>query len=198
MKFSEITPDTKLNSPLLVGVAGTSKIKVDATRNAIDRLNLYCGVISIEIGNTGTNEQPCGYPEIYQGARKRAKMAKESQPEHIDVYFGIENGIDLVEQSGIIELDTWIDYAIIYAIVPGKSIVCTKSDKCVFPTGAVLATEQLPGGFKKNTVGKYMAEQKIVSRHDNPHIDLCRKSRLQFLEDAVFEALLHIFPKMRQ
>jgi hypothetical protein len=125
-------------------------------------------------------------------------MAKDARPEFIDVYLGIENGIDLVEQSGIVEPDIWVDYAIVYAIVPGESIVCTKSDKCVFPTGAVLATKQLPGGFKKNTVGKYMAEQKIVSRHDNPHIDLCGKSRLQFLEDAVFEALLHIFPKMRQ
>jgi non-canonical (house-cleaning) NTP pyrophosphatase len=198
MRLSEITPDTKLDTPLVIGVAGTSKIKVDATRNAIDRLNLYCGVISVAIGDTGTNEQPCGYIEIYEGARKRARMAKESQPEHIDVYLGIENGIDLVEQSGIIEPDTWIDYAIIYAIAPGGLIVCTKSDNCVFPTGAVLATRQLPGGFKKNTVGKYMAEQKIVSRHDNPHIDLCQKSRVLFLEDAVFKALLHIFPKMRQ
>lgn len=197
MKFSEITPATKLNSPLVIGVAGTSKIKLDATKNALDKLDLHCGAVSIAIGETGTNEQPCGYAEIYEGARRRAKLAKEVDP-RLDVYIGIENGIDLVQQSGQIEQDVWVDYAIVYAIVPGQSIICTKSDSCVFPTGAVLSTKYLPGGFVKNTVGKYMADNKLVSRHDNPHIDLCGKSRLQFLEDAVFQALLYIFPKMRQ
>lgn len=192
MKYSEINSSTKLNIPICLGVAGQSEIKLLAVENAIIRLGLHLTYSGIAISSTGVDEQPVGYSKIYEGARKRAKMAKIAYPE-LDIYIGIENGIEMIEDT---LPETWVDYAIVFAITP-ESIQAVRSDKCVFPTDAVLATSQLSGGFKQNTVGKYMANQKMVSKHDDPHIDLCGKSRLQFLEDAVFEVLLYIFPKMR-
>jgi non-canonical (house-cleaning) NTP pyrophosphatase len=190
MDFSEITKDMHLDAPISIGVAGTSRLKKEAGLRAVHRINLYATVDLVDIPITGTNEQPVGCLEILSGAEARAKSARILAPNY-DVCIGIENGIECIDGQ-------WEDYAIISASFNrGKTRIVKGSEKCMFPTEAVLATQNLPGGFEKNTVGKYMASQGIVKSHDDPHIDLCGKSRIQILEDVIVDVLLEIFPKMR-
>lgn len=191
MKLSEIGRITDLTRPLNVGVAGTSALKLDATKSAISQLGLLAVVSSIPIGDTDIDEQPVGILEIWRGAEARARLASEADLGQ-DIYIGIENGIDQDED------ESWQDFAMIFATFNNREnrvLGCT--EKCVFPTDAVLATQQLPGGFKENTVGKYMESQGIVKKHDDPHIDLCCFSRRELLENGILEVLWQIFPKMR-
>ena len=167
-------------------VAGTSDIKIKATKRAIYQLVLKdVEVESIKIGSTGINEQPIGESEILEGAMKRAVLAKEADnSKNIPtIYLGIENGIE--EQTP----HNWFDYAFIYGIFPERERV-TKTIRCYFPEECVIATSKLPGGFKDNTVGKYMANIGLVKNHTDPHIDLCGISRVELLSEAIKDNLI--------
>jgi non-canonical (house-cleaning) NTP pyrophosphatase len=191
MNSLEPQQTAKQDTLIKIGVSGTSDIKLTATKNAVARLeNLHASVDSVYIFDTGTDAQPVGFMAILAGAKARAELAKAAQPE-LDIWLGIENGIER-DASG-----QWQDYAMIFVIVGNEKIGTIGTEKCPFPESAVLATQNLPGGFKENTVGKYMASQGIVKKHDDPHIDLCGFTRIQILENAIFELLLKNFPEMR-
>lgn len=167
-------------------VAGTSDIKIAATKKAVYQLVLKdIEVESIKIGSTGINEQPIGESEILEGAKRRAVLAKEADKiqDISTIYLGIENGIE--EQTP----HNWFDYAFIYGIFP-KGERVTKTIRCFFPEECVIATSKLPGGFKDNTVGKYMANIGLVKDHADPHIDLCGISRTELLKEAIKDILI--------
>lgn len=102
------------------------------------------------------------------------------------MYIGIENGIE--EKDGV-----YSDYAVVFICFEKiADTIIEQSAKCGFPTASVLATQNLPGGFKFNTVGKYMESQGIVAKHDDPHIDLCGRHRALILSDTIVKALLQL------
>lgn len=177
---------TKVNEVRQIIVAGTSDIKIAATKKAVYELILKdVEVESIKIGSTGINEQPVGESEILEGAMKRAKLAKEADDStnSSTIYLGIENGIE--EQTP----HNWFDYAFIYGIFP-KGEKVTKTIRCFFPEECVIATSLLPGGFKDNTVGKYMASIGLVRDPADPHVDLCGFRRTELLKEAIKDILI--------
>lgn len=178
------------NSPINICVAGESRIKLTATASAVARLKLYATVSSTAIPSTGIDEQPVGYTDILQGAGLRSRLARQVKSERgrsiEDLYIGIENGIE--EKDGV-----YSDYAVVFICFEKiADTIIEQSAKCVFPTASVLATQNLPGGFKFNTVGKYLESQGIVAKHDDPHIDLCGRHRALILSDTIVKALLQI------
>lgn len=179
------TQTPEIQTPINICVAGESAIKMSAVASAVSRLRIAATISSTRIPGTGVNEQPLGYAEILRGAETRAKLAKQVNPSE-DLFFGIENGIE--KYRGV-----YNDYAVIYVCFrQEETVIIQRTKKCIFPTASVLATQNLPGGFSKNTVGKYMASAGITNKPDDPHIDLCGKHRAIILADAIVKVLLQI------
>jgi len=161
-----------------VVVSGTSNIKYEAAKKAVNQLDI--SVQLLKVPPTEINEQPIGEEEILSGAILRAELAKENDLILIPtLYLGIENGIE--EE---LTTNSWFDYAFIFGIFPEGERV-TRTIKCQLPTECVIATSKLPGGFKDNTVGKYMASIGLVKDHADPHIDLCGMSRVDILAQSI-------------
>jgi non-canonical (house-cleaning) NTP pyrophosphatase len=177
-------PPPVSRSPKSIGVAGASKIKIEAVQAVVDRMGLHSSVNGIAGAESGIGEQPNGEAQIFQGALNRALSAKAADP-RFDAYIGIENGVVRVEDDE--ELGTgWFDYACCLLLLPRwQSIRWVDSAKCEFPEQAVLHALAKPGGFELHTVGKSLQELGVVRRHQDPHLDLCGKSRQDILVEAV-------------
>lgn len=171
-------------------VAGGSDIKFNALSEGFNRLKLVANVERVRKASSDVNEQPEGEEEILLGANNRVNSAYKVDDTG-DIYFAYENGIAFQEKE-----QQWRDYAIALAFLPKLNLTkWVRSDSVVFPTEAVIATRQKPGGFKLNTVGKTMQEMGIVKRHDDPHIDLdpLGRSREELLTTATMNLLRQIF-----
>lgn len=167
------------NTPIMMAVAGTSKIKINAVEAIRNRRNIHASVSGVHGSFSGVDEQPVGKPEMIRGALNRVLTAWESDPRY-EVYFGIENGIALLGDSE----DRWVDFAVCAMFVPEWGVFqFVESDKCQFPIEAVEATRIK--GFSLHTVGKTMAEMGIVENHADPHFELCGVHRQQMLEEAI-------------
>jgi non-canonical (house-cleaning) NTP pyrophosphatase len=174
------------NTPFSIAVAGKSKIKLGAVEDVRNKLNLHASVTPILLSHSGQNEQPACFDEGMNGAATRAMSAYESDPRY-DFYVGIENYIYEDKDNG-----EWYDFGAVFIYMPGYDSVSRTTDACQFPTDAVLATINKPGGFVDNTVGKTLAEMGLVRLHDDPHLDLMGLSRRQLIADAVEELFQYL------
>ncbi len=154
-----------------VVIASGSMVKIQACKLAF---NNRAGVEVVSVkAPSGINEQPIGYEETLKGARNRLEFAENAVP-NADAYISIENG--LMAENG------YIDKAII-VIQEGNVQQITYSDGVEFPAEAVEETRKR--GFDKWTVGSIMQEQGIVNQADDPHLDLCERSRVDILNEAL-------------
>lgn len=167
-----------MENPKLIGLAGTSSIKLAAAKYV---LREYPGfdVAVIPDAKSCVNEQPFGLPETIRGACSRALTAWQSEPGCF-LYLGIENGIVYIQNG-------FQDVAIAAILDPSNGLIRWEvSDVCPFPADAVLVTEKLPGGFRTNTVGKTLQGWGRVSDHADPHKDLGDKfSRQHYIEQCL-------------
>ena len=72
-------------------VLSTNQIKIRAFRYALDKLGLNELIVSSAAGSSGVSAQPLSLEETLQGARNRAMMAYQINPQAIGV--GIECGV---------------------------------------------------------------------------------------------------------
>jgi inosine/xanthosine triphosphatase len=158
-------------------VGSQSAIKIDAVQDAFAAIGVDAEVVGVR-AHSGAPEQPLN-DETIQGARNRTAHAKELDPNG-DLYVAIQNGI--FEEQG-----RFIDKAVVVCATKHVRDQVSYSDGVEFPRSAV--EEARRRGFDRITVGKVMAEQGLVAKHDDPHLTLAGKPRARFLTETVSVAL---------
>jgi non-canonical (house-cleaning) NTP pyrophosphatase len=123
---------------------------------------------------SGVNEQPMN-SETVTGAFNRIAIAKAQVP-GADLYVSIENGI--FDEQG-----HCIDRPVVVVSREMGDAQVTYGEGVEFPKDSVDETRRR--GFDKWTVGKVMEEQGIVKKHDDPHLSLSGKSRVEYLRATV-------------
>jgi inosine/xanthosine triphosphatase len=162
---------------MLIVLASTSAVKVAACKKAFSNV-AGCEIIAVKAASD-INEQPMN-GETLRGAFNRLNNAKQIRPD-ADYYISIENGI--FEEKG-----QFIDRAVV-SIMDKQGVVKTAySDGVEFPQQWVEETRKR--GFDQWTVGKVMEEMGIVAKHDDPHLSLIGKSRVDYLDQAASRAVL--------
>ncbi len=79
-----------------IAIGTTSKLKIEALKDALDKLGLKAEIASIKT-DSGVSNQPFGFDEIIIGARNRTdKSLKETSA---DIGVGIENGLVEIEDN---------------------------------------------------------------------------------------------------
>ena|SRR6185436_14817521 len=154
-----------------------SAVKIAALDEAIRQLGWDAEIVAVK-SPSGVNEQPLG-DETERGALNRIRSARQAHP-GADTYVSIENG--LFEEGG-----EYVDRAVVVAERADGRRAMARSGGVVFPY--VFVEETRRRGFATTTVGQVLADRGIVSRHDDPHLSLCGKSRALFLLDATIVAL---------
>ena len=76
----------------------------------------------------------------------------------------------------------YVDRAVVTVMNKAGQIKTVQSAGVVFPAECVDETRER--GFDKWTVGKVMQEKKVVKKHNDPHLCLSGRSRVEFLEEA--------------
>jgi len=171
-----------MNRPFTFFIGSTSKIKVGALQDAVHDLNLHAAVSPIQGVESGVSEQPCGEDETFRGAQYRVHNCYDVDPRG-DIYFAIENGIRQVEGE-------WLDFAYVLARVNLDNVdEINGKREFVSQSKSITLTQEKPGGFRDNTVGKTLKELELVRFHDDPHLDLCGESRRVILKRAIVELL---------
>ena len=158
-------------------LTSTSAVKIEACRSAFSHLG-ELKIIPVKV-QSGVPEQPIGQ-ETLTGAYNRIGAAEHAVP-NADLYVSIENGV--FPEGG-----RYVDRAVVVLKSPSKTEVAY-SDGVEFPTASV--DEARKRGFDKWTVGKVMQELGVVSKHDDPHLDLAGKSRSSYLTETVQQAAAH-------
>lgn len=157
-------------------LASTSKVKEEACKKA------FAAIAGVEIicvkAPSGVNEQPVD-DETLRGAFNRIAFARNAVPD-ADLYVSIENGI--FNENG-----AFVDRAVVTIAKKGEEPVVFYSDGVAFPKACV--EEARKRGFETTTVGRIMEEWGIVAKHDDPHADLARKSRIEFINQAMMRAV---------
>jgi non-canonical (house-cleaning) NTP pyrophosphatase len=173
-------------SPISIGVAGKSKIKIAAVEAVRNRQGIHATVNGVDGSSSGVSEQPTGKPEIIRGAINRTLTSWDSDP-RFDVYIGIENGIaDIDGQT--------VDFAVCCFFVPSCGLFqLSETDKCPFPAEAVKAAQLRTFEDHTITVGKILVEMGLVKDHADPHIDLIGIHRQELIERAI-ELLFDLMP----
>ena len=153
-------------------LASTSALKIEACRRA------FPGDTIIPVkSSSGINEQPLG-DETLQGARNRLRHAREQFPD-ASYFVSIENGI--FEEDA-----RYVDRAVVTVESAAGQVQVTLSDGVEFPGASV--EEARSRGFETWTVGRVMQEQGVVKQHDDPHLDLSGRSRVEYIDEAVRRA----------
>ena len=179
----------KRNVPVTFFIASSSNIKIEAVKRFIYESSSNVPMIyySVQGASSHVNEQPVGENEILKGAINRVLSAKDIDPRG-EVYISMENGIEWDSES-----ETWKDYAIVLTFVPSYgSINYVKSSAVVFPKTLVEITYNKCGSFVSNTVGKTLQEEGLVSKHDDPHLDLTGVSRIEILKESLKEVISYL------
>lgn len=155
-------------------IASTSAVKIEACGKAFgDEATL----IPVKVPSH-VNEQPIE-EETLRGAFNRLSGAFLLHPD-ADFYVAIESGLFLKN------LD-YVDRAVVIIKDRHGENYTTYSDGVVFPKNAVEETRAR--GFAEWTVGKIMEERGIVAKHDDPHLSLSGKSRVDYINETVLRAV---------
>jgi len=154
-----------------------SAVKIAALNEAIRQLGWDAEIVAVK-SPSGVNEQPLG-DETECGALNRIRSARQARP-GADLYVSIENG--LFEEGG-----EHVDRAVVAAERADGRRAMARSAGVVFPR--IYVEEARRRGFQMTTVGQVLADRGIVTRHDDPHLTLCGKSRAIFLVEATIVAL---------
>jgi inosine/xanthosine triphosphatase len=162
---------------MIIVLASTSAIKVAACQKAFSSV-ADCEIRTVK-ADSGVNEQPMN-GETLRGAFNRLNNAKQMMPA-ADYYISIENGI--FEEKG-----QYIDRAVVSVMDKQGVIKTAYSDGVEFPKEWVEETGKR--GFEQWTVGKVMEENGIVAKHDDPHLTLSGKSRVDYLDQAASRAVM--------
>jgi len=177
-----------------VVVGSESKQKNGAVREACNQLNINAVVNGFK-ANSGQNEQPVGFREIYEGARNRVlDVARTTQrlyiegqyPQQNPVWIGIESGII---HDGIFTLS--LDIAVIVVLLPDHREIVATSQGIELPREFVI--EALKRGFRRTTIASVISEKLLCDKND-PHSFLTNgmTSRQQLLTEALVSALKQI------
>lgn len=166
-----------------VVLGSTSPHKLNAVRNACERLGIRASVSGVET-SSGQNEQPVGFEETFNGALIRTLSARVQDTGAVSI--GIESGIFRLRFDG--RSFVFIDAAVIVLITSNNRQIVTTSAGIVFPEEFVEVAEMR--GFESTTVGSVIAE-KLGGDPADPHSTLTngRVSRKMILTDALVVAL---------
>jgi non-canonical (house-cleaning) NTP pyrophosphatase len=183
-------PIGKRNTPISIGVAGTSLIKIAAVETIRTRRSIHASVNGIVNSSSGVNEQPYGKAEIIRGAINRILTAWEVDP-RFEIYFGIENGIEHID--GTENPEEFLDFAVCAMFIPEYGVFqLMESEKCLLPLNAVIELQKR--GMRSWTIGKVMQEMGLVKDHADPHFELMGKHRSEILSDTIE----HLFDRIPQ
>lgn len=169
-----------------IAVASASAVKLEACRKAFGAVAPQGGVVDIipVKAPSGVAEQPVG-DETLTGALNRISHAR-SAVHDADYYVSIENGL-------FVEDGRYIDRAVVVIARRNEAPQTFYSDGVEFPSQSVEETRKR--GFDTWTVGKVMAEQGVVSQHDDPHLSLSGKSRVAYINETAARAVSALKPR---
>lgn len=159
-----------------IALASTSTIKLNACKKVFNHIG-NAEFIARKVPS-GVNEQPMN-AETLTGAVNRVFALRGEIPD-ADYCVSIENGI--FEEDG-----AFIDRALAVVLPSEGMLVGMTSEGVAFPADCV--EEARERGFDTWTVGQVMAERGIVTKHDDPHLDLSGRSRQVYIEEALTRAL---------
>lgn len=167
---------------MIIVVASTNQIKIDAVREACRELQLGIPVEGIDV-SSGVPVQPIGLKEIHAGASHRAREAHKRKP-HATV-IGIENGIEYVSPH-------WRDMSAVHVLLPDGHTLNAVSEAIAVPMPIV--KKMLQRGREHTTIGKIVAELYLCNPRD-PHYFLTdgKTSRQRIIKNTVQSALSQIF-----
>lgn len=156
-------------------LSSTSAVKVDACKQAFG-VGSDTEIVTVK-APSGVNEQPLN-DETLRGAFNRLNYARSAVP-NADYYVSIENGI--FQENG-----RYVDRAVVTVMNKDGETRTTYSEGVEFPSASVEETRKR--GFETWTVGKVMQEQGVVAQHDDPHLSLSGKSRVDYVNEAAKKA----------
>lgn len=166
-------------------LASQSQIKITAVIQALEKNSAHALLTSIEV-DSGVPMQPIN-DETLQGARNRLIAAKQRCPD-ADVYIAIENGLFFENDSA-----PYVDKAIIVVSTRGGNELIAESDAVQFPAELADMIEKTRKiGFTKTTIGKELVRLGKIQKHDDLHLSLFNKSRVEFLTE-ILSRQMHIF-----
>jgi len=166
-------------------LASQSQIKNTAVIQALNNNNVHAQLTSIEV-DSGVPMLPVN-DETLQGARNRLLAAKQHYPD-ADIYIAIENGLFFENDSA-----PYVDKAIIVVSTRDGNELIVESAPLQFPAELEEIIEKTRKiGFTKTTIGKELVRLGKIEKHDDLHLDLINKSRVEFLTETL-SPLMHTF-----
>lgn len=145
-------------------VGSTSEHKIEAVKEALLRLGVEAEVVGVKT-ESGVNEQPVGFKEIYQGALNRARELYEKYPD--DIRVGTENGIvgwGTCSKNEVFD-PHFFDLALIVVMLPDGAMYRALSSGIEFSEEYVYDPEL---NFAQATVGSIIAK-KLGGDKTDPH-----------------------------
>ena len=163
-----------------VFLASTNKDKISAVNLALSMFYSDYSITPVQT-DSNVNEQPIGNETIV-GVKNRTHWLMMEHSDSYDCLIAIENGL-------FIENGQFVDRAVVQVTFKDKPTIIKISDGVIFPMKYVEMTSNCKGGFIHNTVGEIMEEDGFVVDESDPHKSICGKTRVEFIKEALMEAL---------
>lgn len=172
--------------PTAIALGSTSRHKVAALRDALDRAGMDGVAVTAYDAASGVAAQPLG-EEVDVGAENRAREALDRAPVSIEYAVGVESGLSYRRWGHV-------DFAV--AVVMRRRlhrvVGFATSVGIPIPLEAVEASIR---SRRQRTAGQCLADRIQGVNPTDPHTTLTngRLSRQQLLTDAIYAALIQVF-----